>query len=259
MSAKPIFNEVWEFYRTLSTKEMSLLSSSEFRAYDLWLAAQEGRPSYGCQDCGSQVEFPGMLFCSFCHVKKEQQKLAARGITEAHAVYPPVDWSKVPPQQQLRPSTADEFRVQYTLQPSDPVLQLIEQYESEMHDAYEGTSYLESKLEWAVKARKALAGSMPAAQEATQQAAKSGTGSVQDLSAGIEYVAAWLDKQRMDFDHENAQQESDTGAWIFRSAHHEEYSNTLAELVDDIRALKGAPTTSTVSASGSAEKGQQNG
>ena len=58
------------------------------------------------------------------------------------------------------------------------------------------------------------------------------------LVEGLEMAARYLDKQRQAVDQDHAYQEPDTGAWVFDRPETEEYSNTLAELADEIRALK---------------------
>jgi hypothetical protein len=60
----------------------------------------------------------------------------------------------------------------------------------------------------------------------------------QALAEGLEMAARHLDKQRQAVDQDHAYQEPDTGAWVFDRPETEEYSNTLAELADEIRALK---------------------
>lgn len=60
----------------------------------------------------------------------------------------------------------------------------------------------------------------------------------QAIGEGLEMAARHLDKQRQAVDQDHAYQEPDTGAWVFDRPETEEYSNTLAELAEEIRALK---------------------
>ena len=55
--------------------------------------------------------------------------------------------------------------------------------------------------------------------------------------AGIEAAACYLDKKRESFDHDNAYSDPDTGTVEFKNNAAEEYSNTLCELAEEIRAL----------------------
>lgn len=57
------------------------------------------------------------------------------------------------------------------------------------------------------------------------------------FSEGIETAACWIDKQREAFDNEHGQRDPDTYAFEFRNAAAQEYSDTLAELAEGIRAL----------------------
>ncbi|CAM4080798.1 hypothetical protein BOTU111921_10595 [Bordetella tumbae] len=67
---------------------------------------------------------------------------------------------------------------------------------------------------------------------------------------GIEAAAAWVDKRRHNFDHENGRMERDTGAWSFgrgaAAIAMEEYSAELAEIAEGLRALKSAPAAEGV-------------
>jgi hypothetical protein len=74
----------------------------------------------------------------------------------------------------------------------------------------------------------------------------------QALEEGLEMAARHLDKQRQAVDQDHAYQEPDTGAWVFDRPETEEYSNTLAELADEIRALR-TPSTGEASKGGDHE------
>lgn len=55
-------------------------------------------------------------------------------------------------------------------------------------------------------------------------------------AAGIEAAAHYLDKKRESFDYDNAYNDPDTGTVEFKNNAAEEYSNTLCELAEEIRA-----------------------
>ncbi len=57
---------------------------------------------------------------------------------------------------------------------------------------------------------------------------------------GIEAAAKWLDKQRESFDNEHGRHDPDTGTFEFGNDAQLEYSSTLAELSEGIRALQPA-------------------
>lgn len=60
---------------------------------------------------------------------------------------------------------------------------------------------------------------------------------------GIEAAAKWIDQQREAFDNEHGQHDPDTGTFEFVNDAQLEYSSTLAELAEGIRALHPAPAS----------------
>lgn len=54
---------------------------------------------------------------------------------------------------------------------------------------------------------------------------------------GIEAAAKWIDQQREAYDSENGRHDPDTGSFEFGSEIKREYSSTLEELAEGIRAL----------------------
>lgn len=78
---------------------------------------------------------------------------------------------------------------------------------------------------------------------------------------GLEIAALFLDRQREAHDREYAHQEWDTGAWVFDRPEQEEYSNTLDELAEGIRALKNRTpaTTAPVAPQGAKSQPTPNG
>ncbi|GJL37540.1 hypothetical protein TUM17576_43600 [Enterobacter hormaechei] len=63
---------------------------------------------------------------------------------------------------------------------------------------------------------------------------------------GIQAAASWVDKQREAYDNEHGRHDQDTGAFEFGNDAQLEYSSTLADIADGIRALHpnaaGAPS-----------------
>jgi Lar family restriction alleviation protein len=54
---------------------------------------------------------------------------------------------------------------------------------------------------------------------------------------GIEAAANWVDQQRESYDNEHGRQDNDTGSFEFGNDAQRDYSDTLAEIADGIRAL----------------------
>ena len=54
---------------------------------------------------------------------------------------------------------------------------------------------------------------------------------------GIEAAANWVDQQRESYDNEHGRQDNDTGSFEFGNDAQREYSDTLAEIAEGIRAL----------------------
>lgn len=54
---------------------------------------------------------------------------------------------------------------------------------------------------------------------------------------GIEAAANWVDQQRESYDNEHGRHDNDTGSFEFGNDAHLEYSDTLAEIAEGIRAL----------------------
>lgn len=60
---------------------------------------------------------------------------------------------------------------------------------------------------------------------------------VDRCKSGIETAAQWVDQQREKYDSEYGRWDNDTGAFEFGNDAQREYSDTLAEIVEGIRAL----------------------
>ncbi|MGY9372525.1 hypothetical protein [Citrobacter pasteurii] len=56
-------------------------------------------------------------------------------------------------------------------------------------------------------------------------------------SHGIEAAAKWVDQQRESYDNEHGRRDNDTGSFEFGNDAQREYSDTLAEIAEGIRAL----------------------
>ncbi|MFV4746285.1 Lar family restriction alleviation protein [Citrobacter portucalensis] len=56
-------------------------------------------------------------------------------------------------------------------------------------------------------------------------------------SQGIEAAAKWVDQQRESYDNEHGRRDNDTGSFEFGNDAQREYSDTLAEIAEGIRAL----------------------
>ena len=54
---------------------------------------------------------------------------------------------------------------------------------------------------------------------------------------GIEAAANWVDQQRESYDNEHGRQDNDTGSFEFGNDAQREFSYTLAEIAEGIRAL----------------------
>ena len=56
-------------------------------------------------------------------------------------------------------------------------------------------------------------------------------------SEGIAAAANWVDQQRESYDNEHGRRDNDTGSFEFGNDAHRDYSDTLAEIAEGIRAL----------------------
>jgi hypothetical protein len=119
----------------------------------------------------------------------------------------------------------------YTVAPagtqSEEILALHRQLAAEKLRADQGWERADAKSKECIELRERMAGAQNA--EAIRN---------QAVEEGLEMAARHLDKQRQAVDQDHAYQEPDTGAWVFDRPETEEYSNTLAELAEEIRAIK---------------------
>jgi len=84
MTSKPILNEAGQFYRTLSLREADSLTADQWAKYQNWIRDLINNPPHACESCGSQVEFPGLIYCARCQRSKSRRAAEVQAAAEPH-------------------------------------------------------------------------------------------------------------------------------------------------------------------------------